>query len=423
MKQKILYVITKSNWGGAQRYVYDLAVNMPKSQFDAVVAAGGNGALFEKLRAAGIRTHTIPGSQRNINPMKELQAFIALLQIYRRENPDIIHLNSTKMGILGGIAALCARTFRIHPLTIYTVHGWAFHEDRPRSMRLFIYMIERLGALLHAKIIVISTHDYRAARRFLPQRKLALIPHGIENSPLLLREEARDALSIHIGKNIAPGAVLIGTIAELTKNKGIPYFLLALRTVQNRTPDVPIHGIIIGEGPDRTLLESLIRTHGLSHTVTLAGFIPDAWKYLNAFDMVVMPSVKEGLPYTLMEAMKAGVPAVAASSGGIPDLIRHQKTGLLVPPKDAQALAHSIHRLIKHPHLCTSLGNASKQSLALNFSFNRMITHTIQIYNSRHSAHNPSRRSLSRRSASPNKNGWTQVRIKSQYHESSRTHQ
>src|SRR3989344_8728852 len=131
-KIKILYVITKSNFGGAQRYVYDLAINL--RGYDVAVALGGNGVLNEKLTASGIRTCSVASLQRDISPTKDIGSFGNLYSIIKKEQPDIIHLNSPKAGGLGAFACrfLNASRYTLHATRIiYTVHGWAFNEDRP----------------------------------------------------------------------------------------------------------------------------------------------------------------------------------------------------------------------------------------------------------------------------------------------------
>src|SRR5687767_3813467 len=103
-KRRIIFVITKSNFGGAQRYVYDLAVALPKDRFEVIVAFGGAGVLADRLVAAGIRTVSLSGLDRDINPLKELSVFVALVRLFRHERPDAVHLNSSKIGGLGALA-------------------------------------------------------------------------------------------------------------------------------------------------------------------------------------------------------------------------------------------------------------------------------------------------------------------------------
>src|SRR3989344_6172396 len=148
MSKKILYVITKSNWGGAQRYVYDCARSVNKSEFEPVVAAGGNGVLLTRLEEKGIRTLRVRSFTRDISIVKEFSAFRELLSLYKRERPAVIHLNSSKAG---GIGALSAWIYgwmpgTTRPRVIFPVHGWGFDEPRPAFVRAFILSASILTA-------------------------------------------------------------------------------------------------------------------------------------------------------------------------------------------------------------------------------------------------------------------------------------
>ena len=129
--KKILFVITKSNWGGAQKYVYDLAneLHRPNAEFEVAVAFGQEGQLAGKLREAGITTHPIRSLQRDVSVIADIKSFFELLRLFKTQKPDIAHLNSSKVGGLGALAARVAGV----PKIIFTVHGWPFWETRGRS--------------------------------------------------------------------------------------------------------------------------------------------------------------------------------------------------------------------------------------------------------------------------------------------------
>lgn len=381
--KKIFYVVTKSVWGGAQRYVFDLATNLPKDRFEAVVAAGESGLLFDKLREAGIRTITIPGLQRDISFLKELVSFWHLLKIFIREKPDIVHLNSTKAAGLGSVATfaynlLQTTSYKLQAKAIFTVHGWGFNEDRPLPTRAVISLISWFSSLFQNKIICINNADLKTAQKFIPMRKLALIFNGIEPINFLSREEARAFFSKKIGRLIAENTIFIGTNAELTKNKGLGYLIEALRALP--TTNYQLQTIIIGEGENREKLQNQIKLLGLQNSVFLAGFIPEAARYLKAFDIFVLPSLKEGLPYTIMEAMFAGLPVVATNVGGIPDLVEHKKTGLLMAPKDVNALAQMLQALIQSKKMREEFGNRASKTIETKFTLRDMIVKTIACY-------------------------------------------
>lgn len=398
-RKKILYVITKSSWGGAQRYVYDLATRLDPGRFDIAVACGGNGPLVEKLERAGVRAISLPALGRRIRPGRELAALWQLFRLFGRERPGVVHLSSSKAGGLGAVAAfVCKILFPIrHPLSpriIFTAHGWPFREERPRWQRSLIFVFSWLTSVLADHLIVIDDADYRDARRFVPESKLALIPHGLPAMPFLPAAEARALIAEKIGMPPMTRAPLIGTVAELTANKGLQHLIAAIRRVKfqskNSESQANPHDriskfqtVIMGEGELRRTLETNIRASGLAGTVHLAGFMPEAAPCLRGLDVFVLPSLKEGLPYALMEAMAAGLPVVASAVGGIPDLIRPGETGLLVPPADPTALARAISDLIRSPAERERLGRAARERILEQFRIGEMIEKTVAVYESR----------------------------------------
>lgn len=390
-RKKILYVITKSVWGGAQRYVYDLATHLPRDQFEPAVACGGSGPLVAKLRAAGIRVISISGLERNINLLKETISLWSLFKIFLRERPDIIHLSSSKAGGLGAIAAFASKllTLNFEPirrtqgrlLTVFTVHGWAFNESRSEWQKAVIRFASWFASLFQDKVIAVNSADYKAAKKFIPARKLALIRHGLARIEAWPVAETKNLINRRTGQTLDEKALVVGTIAELTKNKGLEHLIAAIRNLKTKEPNQKFKAIIIGEGENRSKLEKKINELGLTNDVFLVGFIADAPRLLSAFDIFVLPSLKEGLPYALMEAMASGRPAVATDIGGIPDLIEHEKNGLLVEAKDHLALAAAIGRLAANPDLRERLASAARQKVVEEYSIRNMIDKTISLYN------------------------------------------
>ncbi|RJQ36761.1 glycosyltransferase family 1 protein [Candidatus Parcubacteria bacterium] len=382
-KQKILFVITKSVWGGAGRYVYDLATRLDDAgPFDIAVACGGNGPLLEKLRERGIRTIPLPWLERDIGIVRELAALGALVALFFRERPDVVHLNSSKVGGLGAVAAAIARLGRLstRPRAIFTVHGWAFYEPRPRWQRWIIMTASWATGLLCDRVILINTADHRSAARFISHKKLALVFHGIKPLAALPRDEARRALAVRTGWPFAIDTVLIGAIAELTRTKGLDILLEAAEALKNRAGRESWRIVIIGEGEDRAKLAARIAERGLTNAVALAGFIPDAATLLSAFDIFVLPSRKEGLPYALMEAMSVGVAAVGSRVGGVPDLIEDNVSGKLVPAGDTTALAEAIGELIEHPGRRRMIGESARQRIRSAFPIDTMVHQTAALY-------------------------------------------
>ncbi len=310
---KILYLITKSNWGGAQQYVFTLATEAAKQGAEVVVAFGGTGRegdeaglLATRLAGAGIRTLFIRAFMRDISLPQELKAFRELTDLIRQERPDILHLNSSKAAGLGALAGRLAGV----PTIIFTAHGWPFWEERPWPIRALIFFFSWLTALLSHYVIVVSNYDRRVTR-WMPgvSSKTVRIYNGIDlSTPLGSGEVIRSAFP--------PGATILGTIGETTKNKN----QVALIEEARRDPMLCV-AIVGTDGDERPHLEHLIRTEGLGDRVKLFGYIP--WPdVLRGFDRFSLPSLKEGLPYVLIEARLAGLPIEANRAiGGIAEIL------------------------------------------------------------------------------------------------------
>ncbi len=376
-KKKILFLITKSNWGGAQRYVYDLAVAC-KDTNDVVVATGGNGRLVEKLTVEHISVHSIEALVRDVKLLKEFSVAKELFLLLRAEQPDIIHVNSSKAGGLGAFAARLYNFFsKKRAAIIFTAHGWAFKEDRTFFSKLLIGFFSYLTVVFAHATIVVSEDDYRRAS-WMPfvQKKLHTIHIGISTASYKDKNTARKTLA---SKGALPKKdILVGTIAELHRNKGLTYALGAFEELKKNNSSVG--WVVIGEGEERTHLEKLIQIKELRDTVTLLGAIPDAAAYIPAFDIFLLPSVKEGLPYTILEAGGAKTPVVATAVGGIPEVIEDMRSGILVRPKNQNEIAGALELLTEDREKRAMFGTTLQERVDETFSFSRMLGATKRLY-------------------------------------------
>ncbi|MEK7209245.1 MAG: glycosyltransferase, partial [Patescibacteria group bacterium] len=161
-KRKIIFVVTKGNWGGVQRYVYDLATALPSSRWTPVVALGQGSVLAEKLAAAGIAYRPLPTLGRDVKISADAAAGRALYRLFKIEQPDIIHLNSSKAGLIGALAGRLAKV----PKIIFTAHGWAFNEDRGQLARWGIKILHWLTIIASHQTIVVSEATKRQMARW-----------------------------------------------------------------------------------------------------------------------------------------------------------------------------------------------------------------------------------------------------------------
>lgn len=392
--KKILYFITQSEFGGAQRYVFDLANNL-KGEFEVAVALGeqaNNGKLAKILEENNIKYFIIPHLKRSISPFNEILALLEIIKLIKQHKPDVIHLNSSKISILGSIASLCVMrsTLRV----VYTVHGWVFNEPLPAWLKYFYLYAEKFTAGFKDKIICVSEYDRQSALRhhIAPAGKLATIHNGIPlfAIPSVSDESLKEVKNKLKGFLPAPALseanvvemakILIGSIGNLYKTKGYEYLIEAANILIHDNKLSALF-IVIGEGAERNHLENLIARHNLQNNFILTGRINEAAKLLKAFDIYACSSVKEGFPYSILEAMAAGRPIVSANVGGIPEMIEHEKTGLLIKPADARALAENIKLLIDNKTLGAELGAKAALKAKSEFGLEKMVSATKEIYN------------------------------------------
>jgi len=375
---KILYIITKSNWGGTQRHVFDLALDMKKRGHDVVVALGGDGILRSKLEENSVSTRSISSLGRDVSVGKDAGSFKEIFSIIRREKPDIIHLHSPKAA---GLGALAGRLLRVKKI-IYTVHGWAFNENRPLHQKVAIVIFSWFTALLSHKIILLSQKELSQTLSFpFIKQKTVLIPLGISTPVFMSVDGAKQFISKKIGMPFADfnKKVIVGTIAELHPNKGLTFFIEAMKVVAEKHTN--IIAIIIGDGEQYEYLKKLIERESLVSNIFLAGYVESASEYLKAFNYFILPSVKEGLPYTIIEAGFAGLPVIATTVGGIPEIIEDMKSGILIQPRKSSEIAHAINFCVEHPDVARQYAKALNETVKVKFALERMLKETEGVYN------------------------------------------
>ncbi|HWO07643.1 MAG TPA: glycosyltransferase [Candidatus Paceibacterota bacterium] len=371
MAKRVLFVVTKSNFGGAQRYVFDLATNLPR-EFEPFVAFGPSpsgtpGQLARMLTEKHIRTVMVPELTRDVHLMADVRALFALIRLMRREKPDVVHLNSSKAGGLGVLAARLAGI----PTIIFTIHGLPEDEHRDAFQMSLIAFFTWMTALLSHRTIAITQDSFLRMRRkpFL-FRKVVLIHNGIPAPDFVSRQESLKAL-----RSIDPSIpdICVGTIAELHRNKDLITAIDAIAQTDE-------HLVVIGDGEKRAALAAHARERGVLDRIHFLGYVADASRYLRAFGAFLLTSIKEGLPYVLLEAGHAHVPIVATDIPGVRDVVLNDFTGLLVPPRDAEKTAQALQRVMHDARLAESITTEMGTRVRASFSFTTMIEKTAQLY-------------------------------------------
>jgi glycosyltransferase involved in cell wall biosynthesis len=369
-KPYILYVITKGTFGGAQKYVYDLAVGLSGRGVRCAVAYGTQGKLVDMLEVAEVPTHPIQAMGRDVEISSDFKTVKELYALFRRERPDVVHLNSSKAGILGAVAARLAHV----PTVIFTSHGWAFNEDRLSWQKVVFAVIYAIQIYLCTRTICVS-HAVAKDMRWLPfvRKRLTVIHNGI--SPVIYknRKLSRQKLWPQQAENI-----WLGMLAELHPTKRIEDVIDAIALLIPRYPKLRL--IVLGEGEYRDVLQRHITKAYLDDIILLRGFVPDAPTYLQGFDYLALCSRTESLGYALLEAGMAGVPVIGTRVGGIPEIIEDGVSGLLVEPLSPVEIARALETILNNPQQASEYASKLHDHVSKEFSMPQMLAKTEAVY-------------------------------------------
>ncbi len=388
---KLLLVVTLSEIGGAQKVVYNIAAGLDHHLFDVTVATAPGGELLRWLKELPqkVSVFEIPELKRNISPYFDMLALIRLYRLVRRERFNVVHIHSSKAGILGRLAAWMAGV----PKIFFTVHGWGINEYQNWLVRFLYTWAERLAGAVSTKVICVSENDLEKGRtlRLVADNKLTVIYNGLPE-PERRKGNLRQELGL---KN---EDVIVGMVARLASPKEPLFYLELARRLLKRgamsetqTADSPryndhempvdrIFFVVIGDGPLRDECEAFIHKYGVAERVFLLGSREDAAELVWDFDVFTLFSRWEGLPLTIIEAMQAGVPVVANDVGGVGELVVDGETGFLIRGLDLEAAAQALLRLLSNQNLRRRMGDAGRQRARRKFSLEEMLTRYSELY-------------------------------------------
>ena len=362
VKPKILQIITTSEFGGAQDVVLNICKAL-SNQYDITVITTPGGILIEQLRACGIRVYTIP-IENNNNP----RVIWDLRSIVKSIDPDLIHAHDARAAFTASIAGYLAGSY---PL-LYHVH--LFNPWRTRVG--YTRFLDKLPCKLSSRIIACSDHlrEYLAKSQGIDPATLVSIPNCVDTKKFAPRKAAR----ITLGENIPEDAFVLLCCARLTENKGIVYLLRAMAGIKTVHPNV--HLVLAGDGELKHDLITTARALGVASNVHFLGFVADVRPVLAQCDAYIQPSLVEGLPISVLEAMSMGKPVVATAISGTPEIVRHERTGLCVPAADPEALRDAIVRVIENPNARKAMASRGQRLVLRDYSLGSLQTRLDDLY-------------------------------------------
>jgi glycosyltransferase involved in cell wall biosynthesis len=369
---KILYIITQADGGGAQNYTLALA-----KHFNGAIAAGHRagsdsasneaGKLFIDAQRAGLKTFELKHLKRKIDPWQDVLAVWEIRELIKTYEPDIVHLNSSKAGILGSFAAI-----GLKKKTVFTAHGFIFNELLSTGVKNFYLSLEKIASGYRDHIITVSEADRKSALKIglIKADKITTIHNGIGQINFLPRDDAKKQLNLFADKFI------FGCVANFYKTKGVGILIDAVSMLNDEIKN-HCQFIVIGDGSEFENFKLKIENLHLQGNIKLLGKMENASKYLHAFDCLIMPSRKEGLPYALLEAMQAGLPIIATNVGGIPEALGD--AGILIDPENPQALAEAIVKIADDQEKRSVLSRLARERASL-FTEEKMFAETEEVY-------------------------------------------
>ncbi len=361
-RMRIAFAITRADsLGGSQVHVLDLASALLARGDEAAVLLGGEGPVIDELRRRSIPFFPVPHLAKRLNPLGDARATLEIWRILRDFRPHLVAAHTAKAGMLARWAAAVAGV-----PAVFTPHGWAI-ADRisPRQGRIF-KIFEKLAARVSARIINVCEYERRLAMRhgIAPAAKLAVVHNGISDIPDNLRA--------------CPGAdpPRVLTVARFEEPKDYRTLFAALAQLQADAWTMDL----AGDGPLQPVMERTAAQLGIAGRLRFLGARRDVASLLAQAQLFVLSSRSEAFPYTVLEAMRAGLPVVSSDVGGIREAVEEGETGLLVPAQDPTALRGALRRLIVDRQLRHAMGGAARRRYQEHFMIDAMIDKTLQIY-------------------------------------------
>lgn len=345
---RVMNVIARLNVGGPAVAVTLLTERLGSPDYESALVCGtiepGEGDMTYYALERGITPIVIPELGRSLNPVRDIRTLWKVYQLMKVMKPDVVHTHAAKAGFVGRVAAWLAGV----PVIVHTFHGHVFKGYFSPSRTRFFILLERLTARMTDSIITLSdglrrelAEDYRIARK----GRITVLPLGLDLDNFV--HTPRKGGTFRAAWNIPVSAPLVGIIGRITPIKNHRLFLEAAVQVRKTLPDARF--VIVGDGEIRAEIEAVVDQLHLREAVIFTGWQRDIAEVDSDLDMLVISSINEGTPVTVIEALAAGCPVVATAVGGVPDLLDQGKLGRLVHEQTPTALARAILEVIANP--------------------------------------------------------------------------
>lgn len=355
---KIVYVITRAVHGGAQKNLVDLAKHF-KRENKVLVVCGQEGYLTEELGKENIEISVIPEMSNSYDLRLDMVAIKKMLRILEMEKPQIVHCHSTKAGVIGRIAGRMASV----PV-VFTAHGWAFSEGAKPFRRSIAIVAEALLATITRKVICVSEYDKKLAEKVwkgFQKSKLTRVWNGIQD------EKGKNIKRIEEG-------IIYTMVARFDEPKDQKLIVQNINEICGK-----VKFVFIGDGPRKNEVMELASKLGVSERAKFLGDRDDVEEILEGSDVFVLSSKHEGLPISVLEAMRAGLPIVASNVGGISEQV-DEECGILFEHGNKQEMISALNELAKDGEKRKKMGENSRRAFKKKFLLDEMCRQIKKVY-------------------------------------------
>jgi glycosyltransferase involved in cell wall biosynthesis len=364
-KIKILETIRQGKIGGGETHVLDLIGNMDRSRFEPIVLSFTEGPMVDRVKALGVEVHVIYTEKAfNVGVWGKVKQFMIKHEV------DIVHAHGTKANSNVFWAAK-----KLNLPIIYTVHGWSFHQDQNWFIKTIRVNSEKFLSDKANKTILVSYSNQKDGIDFFDMKRSQVVNHGIDASkydPNCEFQDLRDELGLPENKTV------VGFLVRLTKQKDPFTLIRAIAKVKIKTTDIVF--LFMGNGDLLNASQKLAKDLDVEDMIVWSGFRQDMQNVLNTIDVYALPSLWEGLPIGLLEAMAMAIPVVATSVDGTKEAIRNGENGILVNCEDPDGLAKAILNLHNNATMRCDFGKKSREIILKTYGIDRMCREIEAVY-------------------------------------------
>ncbi len=373
-KIKILHVITHLPIGGAQDNTLYTVELLDKEKYDISLCCNLDGDLVERAKKIeAIKLFDISFLCREVSPYRDIRAFLSLYKLFKEENFTIIHTHSSKAGLLARLAAVLNKT----PIVIHTIHGFAFNDFMNMFKKNFFIYVEKLLAKWTDVLITVSNLNKKKIidLNIAHENKIKNIYSGIDLR--LFTNKRNDDFRKEL--NLENDHLLLGSVGRLSDQKDPITMIEAFGIISKPFPNA--HLALVGDGELKGKILEKIDQLKLKDRVHLTGNKNKPWSVYHSMDLFIMSSIYEGLGRSITEALSCGVPVVCTDVEGVPEIVRDNITGILVPPKDSNKLADGIIRTLNDMETAKKMAEEGRRFVKDNFDVNKMVNDIDSLYN------------------------------------------